>query len=69
MFELVSEIHERFVELNSDFINSKIKSGIAERQFRANSRKSYYGKNYITCTGNKLKCLQDKPDKSIKKSQ
>lgn len=69
MFELVSEIHESFIELNSDFINRKIKSGITEKQFRANSRKAYYGKNYVTCSGNKLKCLQNKPDKSEKLSQ
>jgi len=62
MYELLQEIHSEFIE--SDFVKNRIKIGITDRQFRAKSRKEYYGKNYFTRSGNKLKCLQDKPDKS-----
>lgn len=62
MFELVSEFHSNFAE--SDFVKKCIKSGIADVQFQAKDRKKYYGKNYVTCSGNKLKCLQNMPDKS-----
>jgi hypothetical protein len=63
MLELIKELHKDFAE--SEFVKKCIKSGIADRQFRAKSNKEYYGKNYVTRSGNTLKCLQNKPDKSL----